>query len=393
MVVGDKVIQGVTASFVPRGGFILAIDLESGKEVWRFNTIARPGTPGGETWNDLPIDDRSGGSVWHQGTYDPELNLIFYGIAPTYDTGPLLNPVDKEGVTNDALYTNCTIALNPDTGELVWHYQHMPNDQWDLDWVFERQIVTIPVNGEPRKVVMNVGKMAILEALDASTGEYLFSVDMGVQNVITVIDPNTGAKTFDPDKMPDPERPCVICPSAFGARSWPPTSYSPKTKFLYVPLTEWCMAFGEEGMKLLSSGVGITSAPHPATGDGMMGKLQAVDVVNRKPAWSHDVAPPITTSVLSTAGGLVFSGDLEPSLKAFDDETGELLWQSALDDLPRCSVISYGVDERQYVAVVVGISNLHSRDLARTYGEFVSSRGDAAYAPPRGGAAIWVFAL
>ena len=97
-----------------------------------------------------------------------ELNLIYFGVAPTYDTGPLLHPVNKEGISNDALYTNCTVALNADTGELVWHYQHMQNDQWDLDWAFERQIVSLPVDGKMRKVVTNVGKMAMLEALDAA---------------------------------------------------------------------------------------------------------------------------------------------------------------------------------------------------------------------------------
>ena len=137
----------------------------------------------------MPLDKRSGGSVWHQGTYDPELNLVYYGIAPTYDTGPLLNAVDTTGITNDALYTNCTVALRPDTGELVWYYQHVANDQWDLDWAFERQIAKMTIDGKERKVVMNAGKIAILEALDAATGEYLFSIDSGVQTIITAIDP------------------------------------------------------------------------------------------------------------------------------------------------------------------------------------------------------------
>ena len=160
----------------------------------------------------MPLDQRSGGSVWQQGTYDAELNLIYFGVAPTYDTLPLLHPIKDPSVNSDALYTDCTIALNPDTGKLVWFYQHLANDQWDLDWVFERQIVTMTIDGRPRKVVMNVGKMAILDALDAETGEYLFSVDSGTQNVITRIDPKTGAKTIDPEKWPDPNRPAVICP-------------------------------------------------------------------------------------------------------------------------------------------------------------------------------------
>ncbi len=394
LVAGNVVIQGITASSAPKGGFILGLDIETGEEVWRFNTIARPGETGGNTWNELPLESRSGGSVWHQGTYDPELNLVYYGIAPTYDTKPLMHPLGKEGVTNEALYTNCTVALNPDTGELVWFYQHMPNDQWDLDWAFERQIVNVVIDGTERKVVMNVGKMAILEALDAATGEYLFSVDAGVQNVITAIDPITGVKTIDPEKMPDPSKTCVVCPIAIGARSWPQTSYSPRTKLLYVPITEWCMAMGPAGFQLLSSGAGISSAPHPdAVNDSMMGRVQAFDVERQALAWSSDLTMPPTTGMLATAGGVVFSGDLEPSLKALNDENGELLWEAPLGDLPSSSLISYAVDGRQYIAVVVGLKNNHVRDSQMIYGAFQMETGAPDIHVPQGVPAIQVFAL
>lgn len=392
-VVGDKVMQGVTASFVPKGGFLVAIDVNSGKEVWRFNTIARPGEPGGNTWNDLPLEKRSGGSVWHQVTYDEGLNLIYFGVAPTYDTGPLLKRVDQEGTTNEAMYTNCTVALNADTGELVWYYQHMANDQWDLDWVFERQIVSIPVNGVTRKVVMNVGKMGILEALDAATGEYLFSLDTGTQNVITAIDPQTGAKTIDPEKIPDPSKSILVCPHAYGARSWPATSYSPETRMLYVPITETCMRLGKTGIPLLTSGVRISSAPHPDSRDGMLGRLQAIDLAKGKLAWAANQVTPLSTSALATRGGLLFSGDLDPSLKAFDAASGELLWQAKLDDAPSCSLVSYSVDDRQYVAVVVGMTNFHIAGLQQTYREFRAKSGEPRDDTVRGGAAIWAFAL
>ena len=392
-VVGDKVVQGVTSSFVPKGGFILAIDVNSGEEVWRFNTIARPGEPFGNSWNGLPLDKRSGGSVWHQGTYDPELNLIYFGVAPTYDTGPLLHPVDQEGVNSDALYTNCTVALDADTGKLVWHYQHMANDQWDLDWVFERQIVEMPINGTPRKVVMNVGKMAILEALDAATGQYLFSVDPGVQNVITAIDPKTGAKTYDPNKIPDVARPCVISPHAYGARSWPAASYSPETELLYVPVTLTSMLLGKQGIPLLSSGVRIASAQHPDSRDGNFGQLQAFDVAGQKMAWTARQATPIATSLLATAGGVVFSGDLDPSLKAFDAADGRLLWTGKLDDVPSSSLVTYRVDGRQYVAVVVGMRNFHVDGLLLTYREYGGDDAKPRDAVPKGGAAIWAFAV
>jgi alcohol dehydrogenase (cytochrome c) len=393
LVVRDKVIQGVTASFSPAGGFIVALDINSGKELWRFNTIARPGEPGGNTWNGLPLEQRSGGSVWHQGTYDAALNLIYYGVAPTYDTAPLLNPSNTAGITADALYTNCTIALNPDTGKLVWHYQHVANDQWDLDWVFERQIVEVPIDGKPRKVVMNVGKMAILDALDAATGQYLFSIDAGTQNVITRIDPKTGAKTFDMSKWPDPKRPAVICPGVSGARAWPPTSYSAQSALLFLPLTEWCQRFGVDGFKLLTSGVGLSPVDHPDSADGTMGRLQAMDVRGRKLAWAHNQASPLSASILATAGGVVFSGDLDPSLKAFDETTGKLLWQGKLDDMPSGSIITYSIDKTQYIAVVVGLRNNHVNDLTRTYGAFRKSKGMPPIELTNPGPAISVFAL
>jgi alcohol dehydrogenase (cytochrome c) len=391
LVVKDKVIQGVTSSFTPGGGFILALDINSGRELWRFHTIARPDEPGGNSWNGLPLEKRSGGSVWHQGTYDAELNLIYFGAAPTYDTGLLLHPANEPGTTSDALYTNCTMALNPDTGKLVWYFQHVANDQWDLDWVFERQIVTTTIDGRRRKVILNVGKMAILDVLDAATGEYLFSVDSGTQNLITHIDPKTGAKTIDLNKWPDPDRPAVICPGVSGARAWPPTSYSAQTAFLYLPLTEWCNTFGPEGSKLLTSGVGLTSAEHPASAEGMMGRVQAIDVKGRKLAWVHRQPSPISTSLLATAGGVVFSGDLDPGLKAFDDTTGKILWQAKLDDLPSGSIVTYSIDRTQYVAVVVGLRNNHVGDLSRTYNAFRKRHGQTEVETPNGGAAIWVF--
>lgn len=398
LVAGGKVIQGLMGPGAPKGAFIVAVDIETGQEAWRFNTIARPGEPGGNSWNGLALEERSGGSVWHQGTYDPELNLVYYGVAPTYDTGPLLHPVDEEGINSDALYTNCTVALNADTGELVWHYQHMQNDQWDLDWAFERQIATLPVNGKMRKVVMNVGKMAILEALDAATGEYLFTIDPGVQNVIAEVDPNSGAKTYDPAQIPNAETPCVICPGAYGARSWPQAAFSPRTKMAYVPIAEWCMGMSTTSDKrqLLSSGVQLSLAPHPDADDGMMGRVQAFDLVNQKLGWTFDQVTPPTTGLLATGGGLLFSGDLDPSLKAFDDTTGELLWQAPLDDAPASSLITYNINGMQYVVVVVGMTNNWVRDITNAHNDFVRKKGFSSIKSrpgQRGGAAIWAFAL
>jgi alcohol dehydrogenase (cytochrome c) len=394
LVAGDKVIQGITSSAGPGGGFIVALDINTGKEVWRFHTTARPGGPGGNTWNDLPVDKRTGGSVWDQGTYDKDLNLVYYGAGATYDTAPLLKPSATPGVTNDALYTNSTMAIDANTGQLKWHYQHLRNDQWDLDWAFERTLANVRIGGQNRKVVMNVGKMGILEGVDAATGAYLFSIDAGIQNVISAIDPKTGEKTINPERLPDPARPTVFCPSPSGARAWPPTSFSPATGQLYLPLTEWCAKFGAQGSPLLSApGARLSNADHPdALADGKMGRLQAMDVSGRKLAWRHDLEAPISTSALSTAGGIVFIGDLDPALKAFDDRDGKLLWSAPLDANASSSVITYSVGATQYVAVVTGMGNYHIGAMSGRYQEFRKSRGLPA-TTPTGSPSIQVFAL
>jgi alcohol dehydrogenase (cytochrome c) len=159
-----------------------------------------------------------------------------------------------------------------------------------------------------------------------------------------------------------------------------------------LPLTEWCQNFGAEGFKLLTSGVGMMPAVHPDAADGTMGRLQAIDVAGRKLAWVHHQRAPFSASVLATAGGVVFAGDLDPSLKAFDDTTGKLLWQAALDDLPSSSVITYSMGTTQYVGVVVGLRNNHINDLSGTYTAFRKNRGEPVTLL-RSGPAIWVFAL
>ena len=378
LIVGDKVIQGVTGSGAPGGGYIVGLDMATGRELWRFHTIPRPGEPGDNSWNGLSLDKRSGASVWDQGTYDKDLNLVFFGAGQTYDTGPLTHRSTDPSVNNDSLYTDSTLALNPETGRLVWHYQHLANDQWDLDWVFERQLVTMNVAGRSRKVVMTMGKMAILDALDARTGAYLFSIDAGTQNVITSIDPRTGAKAIDPSKVPDPNRPTLICPHVSGARAWPATSYSAGTGLLYVPITEWCSTYSAAGSKLMSApGSGLSNADHPdAVKDGKMGRVQAMDLAGHRLGWNTDIAAPMSTSVLATAGGVVFAGDVFPELVALDDRTGAQLWRASLDANPSSNIVSYSVGGVQYVAVVVGMTNNDVNDLSRRYQAFRRGRGE-----------------
>jgi alcohol dehydrogenase (cytochrome c) len=386
LVAKGKVMVG-TNGRAPGGNVVVALDAATGKEAWRFHAIARPGEPGGDSWNGLPLDQRNGASVWITGSYDPELNLAFFGPAQTYDTKPLRDPSGEGGITNDALYTDSTVALDPDTGKLAWHFQHQNNDQWDFDWAFERQIIKLPLFGETRSVIVTGGKQAIFDTLDAATGLYAASVDLGLQNVVTSIDPKTGAKTIDPMLVPGDGRAKLVCPHAGGARSWLPTSYDPATRLIYIPLVESCMdltpvAAGERGS--LSTGVRWTLRPRP-DGDGKYGRLEAINIDTRQVAWVARQRAPQTTGVLATAGGVLFAGALDRVFGAYDAATGAQLWKIRLNDVPNSAPISYSVNGKQYVAMVVGNGGAQAATFPPLVPEIQN--------PPDRGAAIWAFEL
>jgi alcohol dehydrogenase (cytochrome c) len=386
LVASGKVLQGV-AGQSPGGGSIVALDFTTGREVWRFHTLAQPDEPGGNTWNGAPGAKRDGASVWTAGSYDPQLHLAYFGVGNTYDTGLLLHPIGKPGVTNAGLYTDSTLALDPDTGRLVWYYQHVPDDQWDLDWAFEQQIVHFPVNGAERKVVLTSGKMGIYEAMDARTGKYLWSKDIGLQNVVTAIDPRTGAKTINPAVVIGDGKAHSICPHAGAGRSWTGGSYDASTRIVYVTLNEACMDLipapsGERPN--LSSGMDWFIRPMPHS-DGKYGRVEAFDLDTGKAKWMSRQRAPETTCTLATAGGIVFAGSLDRDLKAYDAATGRTLWQIRLNDVPTSCPITFTAHGRQYVAVVTGSGG----PLTNTYSVLVPEIEN----PPAHGAQVWVFEL
>jgi len=390
LVARGKVMIGTVGTGVgakPGGPEIVGLDAETGRIAWRVHTIAQPGTPGGDSWNGMPLQQRSGASVWTPGSYDPGTGLAYFGTGNTYDTGPLVKPTGTPGVTNDALYTDSTLAIDPDTGKLVWHFQHHPNDQWDLDWAFERQLIRLPVNGESRTVTLTAGKIGIYDALDAKSGQYLFSIDLGLNNLVTAIDPKTGAKSTKPDLVPGDGEVKMVCPHAAGAKNWLPASYTPATKTLFVPIVEACMDLfpvpggGRGG---LSTGVNLGVRPRPDS-DGNYGRLQAINLETRKTLWTTRHRAPITTGTLATAGGVVFAGALDRALRAYDAASGKVLWETRLNDVSSAVPISYAVNGKQYIAIVAGRGGFHYASYAPLVPELA--------APPDRGSSLWVFEL
>jgi alcohol dehydrogenase (cytochrome c) len=384
LVAKGKVIMGL-AGQSQGGNLIVALDAETGKEAWRFHTIAQSGEPG-DSWNGLPNDKRNGASVWTAGSYDPELNLAFFGVGQTYDTGPVLHRVP--GFSNDGLFTDCTLAFNPDTGKLVWYFQHVKNDQWDLDWAFEQQIMRLPGENGGKKMVVTSGKMGIYEALDAATGKYLWSRDMGIQNVIASIDPKTGDKTLTAEGDVSDGKTHTICPHPGGGREWIAGSYNPASKIVYTEMSETCMDMipappGQRGN--LSSGYNWFIRMRPGDTDGKLGRLEAFNLETGKALWIDHQRAPHTTCTLDTAGGVVFEGSFDRFLHAYDQANGAELWKIRLNDVPNSCPITFTVAGKEYLAVVVGSGGAITGTFPALVPEIVN--------PPDHGAAIWVFEL
>lgn len=351
LVVKGKVIQGAAgcaSDNKPGGCFLVALEAETGAEAWRLNTIARPGEPGGDSWNGAPVDKRFGGAIWSTPSYDPDTGLLYVGTAQTYRTATLREPQGPPSHANAALHTDSTLAVDPDTGKLVWAYQHLQRDIWDFDWGFEQTLTRIG----GRTLVVTTGKLGIVDALDARTGAYIFSHDLGLQHVVTAIDPATGRKTTDPalDAPADGDG-VTTCPSSFGVRNWPATAYDATRKILYLPLYDACMDFFWNP----GSAWDISWKLKPAPGsDGHFGRVEAIDLTSGKALWTRSERAPQSSAILATAGGLIFAGTRDRWFRALDERTGALLWQTRLSAPPNAFPVSYAVAGAQYVAVAAG---------------------------------------
>ena len=382
IVVRGKVIAGMTgcSRYKEDVCFISAYDAATGKEVWKTSTIARPGEPGGDTWGDLPLHLRAGSDAWIPGSYDPDTNLVYWATA---QAKPWARAV--RGTDGDALYTNSTLGLDPDTGTIKWHYQHLPGETQDMDEVFE----SILIDSGGRKSLFKMGKLGILWQLDRTNGAFIHATDLGYQNILEV-GPQTGKVTYQAGKIPQIGVELEMCPSTAGFKDWRAMAFSPQTNALYVPMSLTCekATFGEVEKVLGKGGVGPVKRQdlkHPQSG-GNLGEFLAMDIRSGKVLWRQRTPSPSNTAALATAGGLAFGGDWDRHMYAYDSATGKILWQTRLVTSPQGFPITYLAKGKQYVAMPAG-----------TGGGSWSTAIPAELTPeirqPKSGNAVFVFAL
>ena len=345
LVVKDKVIVGVSGGEYGIRGCVDAYDAATGKRAWRFETVPGPGEPGHETW-DAESWKSGGAPAWLTGTYDPELNLIYW---PTGNPSPSNYGGERKG---DNLYSNSMLALDADTGKLKWYYQFTPHDLYDYDATQIPVLVDADWEGKPRKLLIHANRNGFMYVLDRITGQFLFAKAFGKVTWATGISPE-GKPILNSDATPDAigKR---VCPGAIGLTNWFSPSYSPGTKLLYVATTNECDVFTSSPQQYRAGHDFLGSIYVPDPKERPSGSLKAFDPLTATEKWEFKYFSNPNAGALSTKGGVVFAGESDGNFIALDAQTGKDLWHVQLGAAVYSAAISYQVEGRQYVVIPAG---------------------------------------
>ena len=390
LVADGKVMIGTSGGERGIRGYIAAYDVNTGKESWRVYTVPAPGEKGSETW---PAGDQwktGGGSVWVTGNYDQKTNIAYWG---TGNGGPWMGD-QRPG---DNLYTSSTIAINVGTGQIVGHHQYHPNDSWDWDEVSPPILLDYKRNGKTISGLLDFardGYMWFLERTESGKINYVQGQPFVKQNVFKSLDPVTGRPNVDPARQPGVGRKTSFCPSLWGGKDWPPISFSPQTRLVYVPANE-NMCGRIEGFQIpYKPGAAYTGAISELYLDppdaAHIGEVQAWNVDTGKKVWTHKFATSQNWGpTMVTAGDVVFAGGTnDRKFRAFDAKSGKVLWEHVTNSGITAMPSTFMVDGKQYVAIQSGWG-IDSRAMQNRLN---MARPGKFPEVPEGGA-IWVFAL
>lgn len=353
---------------------LVALDADSGEIIWKRSSIASPDDPleHYNTWGGVPYEERAKASFWQSGSYDPDLNIIYWTTASAYPYPEIL----KGTADGSLLYTNSILALDADSGEIRWFYQMLPRDNFDMDHQGNPILADITIAGEPRKVVYALGKPGILWAFDRETGEFLWYQQLVEhQNLYESINRETGEIKINtsliPKKIGDSS---LVCPGMRGGRLFQTNAYSPLTNFIYSTVSNECNYFTVVPVETASAGVEYGELQTMPGTKGNVGRMSATSAETGEIFWEYDQRAALG-SVLTTAGSLIFVGDLHRYFHALDARTGNHLWKIPLSAPVNGYPISYAVDGKQYVAVTVGGNSAGTLHLAKMYPELKSNNG------------------
>ena len=377
LVADGVVLTGISGAEFGTRGFIDGWDPATGKHLWRTNTIPSPDEPGGDTWKG-DTWKLGGGSTWITGSYDPELNTVYWGIG---NPGPF-NSAVRPG---DNLYTCSVLALEPKTGKIKWHYQFSPNNPFDYDSVAEMVLADLNVNGKPTKVLMDANRNGFFYVLDRTDGKLLAANPYVKVNWASGIDMKTG-RPIETDVVKDARdgKKVTVYPSILGGKNWEPMSFNPQTGLAYANTLAFGGHYKSEPATYKAGEwyVGMDLTDVWEWGDGPRGHLKAIDPMTGKAKWEAASDVPRFSGVLSTAGGVVFTGQLTGEFEAFDADTGNKLWQFQTGSGIEGQPVTWQQDGVQYVAVTSGYGGVYS-----------IFSGDERLAPVPTGGSLWVFAV
>lgn len=387
LVVRDKVITGFGGGEYGVRGSLQAFSLKDGKLLWQTYTVPAPGEPGSDTWKgDTGL--HGGGAAWLVGSYDAKSDTVYWG---TSNPGPWNTAVRSTGDGNFGkltnLYTASTLAIDPNTGKIKWHIQGTPADAWDYDGVNELLLADLKIKGAETPVLMKADRNGFFFVANRETGKMISAEKYVFANWAKKWDINTMRAEEDLDKRPGPGHPAKdICPNLIGGKNWQPMSFNPGTGLVYIPSNNVCMDWSVSDVNykrgVFYLGAEFPTKPGPG---GFLGELVAWDPVANKKVWSIKEDLPFNGGTLTTGGNLVFSGNLHGDFRAIDAKNGKVLWSKNLGSGIGAGPVTYSVDGKQYVAIVVG----RTAALPAFLGDIGKKMVAAA---PEGGS-LFVFAL